>query len=213
MMAPLLVLALFAVVAGLIAWSRWLSGRRWAAGGNLLVATAAALAAGIGWGAARHLETYETLTGGQAIASIRVERVDAGRPRITLTRLPSGRMQVIELPGEEWRLAVRELGWTARAAVLGLKAMYRIESLDARDSSAADGASPVAVTLAGRRGVDLWEGAVGGSAWSAAVVPRRLTTEWQPAIHGERFEILLDGEGLAVERRGLPASAGEAAGR
>ena len=40
--APLLVLAGFSIVAALIAWSRWLSGRRWAAAGTLLLALVAA---------------------------------------------------------------------------------------------------------------------------------------------------------------------------
>lgn len=213
MTAPLLVVGLFAVVAALIAWSRWLSGRRWAAAGNLLLAVVAGAMAGIGWPVARHLETYERLTRGQPVASIYVEKVGTGRQRISLTRLPSGRMQVFELAGDEWRLAVRELGWTPRAANLGLKTLYRIDSLQARHSSAADDTAPAAVALGNARGIDLWAIALPGSIWAAAARPRQRISRWQPMVDGERFEVFPDGDELAVERRGVAASAGEAAGR
>lgn len=213
MTAPLLVVGLFAIVAALIAWSRWLTGRRWAAAGNLLLAVVAGVVAGIGWPAARHLETYEKLTHGRAVASIYVERAGAGRQRISLTRLPSGRMQVFEVAGDEWRLAVREIDWTPRAANLGLKPLYRIESLEARDSSSTDDTAPAAIALGNDRGVDLWAIAVPGSIWAAAALPGKRISRWEPMLDGERFEVFPDGDGLAVERRGVAASAGEVAGR
>jgi hypothetical protein len=69
MRAPLLVLAGFAIAAALIAWSRWLSRRRWAAAGNLLLSVAAALVVAVAWPVARNLETYETVVHGPASAA------------------------------------------------------------------------------------------------------------------------------------------------
>jgi hypothetical protein len=213
MRAPLLVLAGFAIAAALIAWSRWLSRRRWAAAGNLLLAVVAALAAGMGWPIVRHLETYETAVHGRAIASIHVEKSGSHRQRVALTHLPSGRMQVFELTGDEWRLVVRELGWMPAATALGLEPLYRIESLDSRDSSASDQRAPTVIPLAEAHGFDLWAGATPGSVWSKAAVPGARMSRWEPLADGERFEIHIEGDGLAVERSEATASAAGASSR
>ena len=136
MSAPLLVLAGFALVTALLAWSRWLAGRRWAAAGNLLLAIAATGLLGTAWPVVRNLDTYQPMRPNQAVAEMFFEQAGARRYRATLTRLPSGRMQVFELEGDEWRLAARGLDWTPRAAALGLQPVYQLEFLEAR--SAAD---------------------------------------------------------------------------
>jgi hypothetical protein len=213
MRAPLLVLAGFAIATALIAWSRWLSRRRWAAAGNLSLSVLAALTVGLGWPVVRHLETYETTMRGQAIASIYVEKIGSHRRRVSLTRLPSGRMQVLELTGDEWRLVVRELGWTPSATRLGLEPRYRIELLESRDSSASDPSAPTVIALAEERGFDLWTIAVPGSIWSKAAVPGTLTNRWEPLADGERFDVRREGDGLVAGRRGGAASDADAAGR
>jgi len=49
----LVVLAGFAIVVALLAWSRWLARRRWAAAGHLLLATSLGVTVGLGWPLAR----------------------------------------------------------------------------------------------------------------------------------------------------------------
>jgi hypothetical protein len=205
MAAPLLVLAGFAIVAALIAWSRWLSGRRWAAAGNLLLALAAALAVGTAWPVARHLETYEPVARGQAVAAVFFERSGPRRYRATLTRLPSGRMQVFELEGDEWRIAAREIGWTPRAAALGLKPVYRLESLGTRAATGAEAPAPSAFALSEPRGADLWARAAPGSTWSTVAVRSERGSSWRPMSDGARFEVRLEADALVVEARGGPA--------
>jgi len=203
--APLLVLAGFSIVAALIAWSRWLSGRRWAAAGNLLLALVAALAVGTVWPVARHLDTYEPVARGQAVAGVFFERSGPRRYRATLTRLPSGRMQVFELEGDEWRLEARELGWTARAAALGLKPVYRLESLGTRAATDSGKPASVAFALAEPGGTDLWTRAAPDSNWSSIVVRSERASPWRPMSDGARFEVRLDGDALVVEKRGRTA--------
>lgn len=200
MRAPLLVLAGFAIIAALIAWSRWLSKRRWAAAGNLLLSVLAALVAVVGWPVARDLETYCTAVRGQAIASVFVEKTGSRSQRVTLTRLPSGRMQVFEVDGDEWRLVARELDWTPLTASLGFSRRYRLESLDSRDSSASGPSVATEVALAEDRGFDLWAGSAPGSVWSRFAVPRTRSMSWEPLADKERFRVFLADNGLLVER-------------
>jgi hypothetical protein len=213
MRAPLLVLAGFTIIAALIAWSRWLSKRRWAAAGNLLLAVMAALVALLGWPVVRDLESYETAVRGQAIASVFVEKTGSRSQRVTLTRLPSGRMQVFELDGDEWRLLARELDWTSSATSLGFRRRYRLESLDSRDSSASGPSVATEVALAEDRGFDLWARARPGSIWSRFAVPRTRSMRWESLIDKARFRVYLADDGLMVERPDAPPLEPEDASR
>ncbi len=213
MRAPLLVLAGFAIIAALIAWSRWLSKRRWAAAGNLLLAVVAALVALLGWPVVRDLDRYETAARGQAIASVFVEKTGSRSQRVTLTRLPSGRMQVFELDGDEWRLVARELDWTSLTASLGFRRRYRLESLDSRDSSASGPSVATEVALVEVRGFDLWARAKPGSTWSRFAMPRTRSMRWEPLIDKARFRVYLADDGLVVERPDAPPMVSEDAGQ
>lgn len=193
--ASLFVLAGFALVTALLAWSRWLAGRRWAAAGNLLLAGAATGLLGTAWPVARNLETYQPMRPNQAVAEVFFEQAGARRYRATLTRLPSGRMQVFELEGDEWRLDGRGLDWTPRAAALGLRPIYQLELLEARAAAAAD--APVGpssrFTLHETQGTDLWLRLGAGSRWSSAARALSLPGSWQPMAHRQRFHVRLDG--------------------
>jgi len=213
MRAPLLVLAGFAVVAILIAWSRWLSRRRWAAAGHLLLALVAALIVVLCWPVVRHLESYETVIRGRAIASLFVEKTGSRSQRVTLTRLPSGTMQVFELEGDEWRLIARELEWTPPVASLGFARRYRLESLDSRDSSASGPSVATEVVLVEVRGFDIWARARPGSVWSRFAVARTLSMPWEPLADQARYRVYLADDGLLVERPDEVATAADEASR
>jgi hypothetical protein len=201
MSASLLVLAGFALVTALLAWSRWLAGRRWAAAGNLLLAVAATGLLGTAWPVVRNLKSYQPIRPNQAVAEVFFEQVGARRYRARLTRLPSGRMQVFELEGDEWRLDARSLDWTPRAAALGLQPIYQLEVLEARTAAAAG--APVGpssrFTLHEAQGTDLWSRLGAGSRWSVAADALSLPGSWQPMAHRQRFHVRLDGaNALAV---------------
>lgn len=193
--APLLVLAGFALVTALLAWSRWLDGRRWAAGGNLLLALVAISLVATLWPVAGDLATYQPLRPDQPVAEMFFEQAGARRFRATLTRLPSGRMQVFELEGDEWRLGARGLDWTPRAAALGLEPVYQLDMLEARPApaEAVTAAAPTRFTLHEARGSDLWARLDAGSRWSAAAQALTIEGPWQPMAHRQRFNVRLDG--------------------
>lgn len=193
--APLLVLAGFALVTALLAWSRWLDGRRWAAGGNLLLAFVAISMVATLWPVAGDLATYQPLRPDQPVAEMFFEQAGARRFRATLTRLPSGRMQVFELEGDEWRLGARGLDWTPRAAALGLEPVYQLDMLEARPApaEAVTAAAPTRFTLHEARGSDLWARLDAGSRWSAAAQALTIEGPWQPMAHRQRFNVRLDG--------------------
>lgn len=195
MSAPLLVLAGFALVTALLAWSRWLAGRRWAAAGNLLLAIAATGFLGTAWPIVRNLDTYQPMRADQAVAEMFFEQAGARRYRATLTRLPHGRMQVFELEGNEWRLEARGLDWTPRAAALGLQPVYQLEFLEARSVETGDApmGPPTRFTLHEARGTDLWSRIGAGSRWSSAARALTLPGSWQPMAHRQRFHVRLDG--------------------
>jgi hypothetical protein len=195
MNAPLLVLAAFALVTALLAWTRWLAGRRWAAAGNLLLALVATSMLAVLWPVTADLATYQPMRSNQPVAEMFFEQAGARRYRATLTRLPSGRMQVFELEGDEWRLRARGLGWTPRAAALGLEPLYQLDILEARQAAASDG--PVAessrFTLQRARASDLWARLDAGSRWSVAAKALKIEGPWQPMAHRQRFNVRLDG--------------------
>jgi hypothetical protein len=199
--APLLVLAGFAFVTALLAWSRWFAGRRWAAAGNLLLAIGATALLGTVGPVVRNLDAYQPVRPNQTVAELFFEQVGARRYRATLTRLPSGRMQVFELEGDQWRLDARGLEWTPRAAALGLRPLFQLERLEAR--TAAIAGAPVGpssrFTLHEMQGTDLWSRLVAGSRWSVAAGALTLAGSWQPMAHRQRFHVRLDGaNALAV---------------
>jgi len=62
------VVACFALVALLLAWSRWLAGRRLAAAGHVAMAIAAAAGSLLMWSVTAGLESYEPVPQGQPVA-------------------------------------------------------------------------------------------------------------------------------------------------
>ncbi len=144
MLGTIVVLVAFGLVALLLGLSRWLARRHWAAAGNVAIALLLLFVAHRYWPAAMHLRTYEDLPANAMIAQVYCERTGPRAYRVTLTRLPGGRMQVFEMAGEEWRLDARTLTWKGRAAQLGLRPGYRLDRLSARylKSEPEEGAGP-----------------------------------------------------------------------
>lgn len=193
-------LACFALVAGLLAWSRWLARRRLASLGHVALAMACAAFAVLLWSAATGMASYEPLRTGQAIAEVRFDEVGPGRYRATLIRLPWGRVQIFEMAGENWRLEARALHWHGLAAELGLKPSYRLERFE---SGAADAATAGrSYTLARDEGMDVWTRVRGNARWSRYAEAAVAGVPWQPMKDGGEFTVVVTPEGLVAQPSG-----------
>jgi hypothetical protein len=204
MQGALIVCVIFAVVALLLALSRWLAGRPWAAAGNVAVALLLLYVAHGYWPAVLNLETYQSLPDVSGpVAQVHSERTGPRAYRVTLTRLPTGRMQVFEIRGDEWRIDSRTLAWQGRAAQLGLQPGHRFDRLSARylrtagAAAPAEGGSEVTLPLpasfelgaAEEPGVDVWAQARTGVRWASVVDARHAYGPWRPLADGARYDV------------------------
>jgi hypothetical protein len=213
----LVILAAFAVVTLLLAWGRWLAGRRWVASGQLLLAIAASVVVAVALPLTRFLANYETQLGSQPLAGLFFERIAPSRYRVTLTHLPSGRMQVVDLPGDQWRLDVDAPRWATWSAPLGLEPRYRIERLASRPAGPAgqDPAGPddaASRAMAADTGPQPWLAGFGAGRGDPLLARRVIQGQWQPMVPGGRFAVRLTDQGnLAVDPVNALASDGLAA--
>jgi hypothetical protein len=206
MLGALLVIVFFGFAALLIGFSRWLAHRPWAAAGNAAIGVLLFALAHTHWPAVMHLRTYDRIPANAKVAQVYCERTGATTYRVTLTRFPSGRMQIYEIGGDEWRLDARTLVWKERAAKLGLPASFRLERLSARYLRTA---RPVAaetstetdtgetmrlpegfsLTDADEVGEDVWSQARTGQRWTGEVEPGRVYGPWRPLVDKARFDV------------------------
>jgi hypothetical protein len=202
----------FGLLALLLSLSRWLAHRPWAATGNLAVAVLLLLAAHVLWPPVLHLRTYESMRPKALIAQVHCERTGPSAYRVTLTRLPAGQMQVFEMSGDEWRLDVRTLVWTGRAARLGLPDSFRLDRLSGRyvrtelaaettpTPAAAPAAEPARTLLVPasyalsdeeEAGEDIWAQARTDSGWKDHVDARHAYGPWRPLADGARYDVAM----------------------
>ncbi len=199
-------LACFALVAALLAWSRWLARRRLASLGHVALAAACAAVAAFLWTAAEGLASYEPLRPGMALARIHFDEAEPGRYRATLVRLPWGRVQVFELAGENWQVEAKTLHWHGLATDLGLKPAYRLDRLESRpivgaaDADSAGGGRSYA--LASSQGLDVWARISGSTRWSRHAEAGVAETAWQPITDGAEFIIVATADGLVAQPAG-----------
>ena len=204
----------FGLLALLLSLSRWLAHRPWAAAGNLVVAIMLLLVALRLWPPVLHLQTYESMRPKALIAQVHCERTGPSAYRVTLTRLPAGHMQVFEMSGDEWRLDVRTLVWTGRAAQLGLPDSFRLDRLSGRylhtelapeggptatpaaSSSVATEPVPALLVPASYAlsdgevaGEDIWAQARTDSGWKGHIDARRGYGPWRPLAEGARYDV------------------------
>jgi hypothetical protein len=195
--AVVAIVAAFGLVALLVGWSRWLAERRWAAAGNVTLGLVLLAASAWAIPVVGALGRYAPLPPAGAVADVYVERVGAGRYRMTLTRLPYGRMQVFEVDGDEWRLGARRLDWSDAALGLGLAPRLALDELHSRrETSDAAGSRFALGTPAGRAPGAPPEG---WPLWNEAVIASQPATDWIPMSDGTRYSVRLDGSALRVE--------------
>ncbi len=123
------VLGLFGLLALWLAVARLLTAHRLAAAGHAMLAMLLLSAAVVIGLVAADLGTYNPRADARPIADLFFEQVGARRFRVTLTRLPGGRMQVFELSGDAWRVDVRTLDFGGWARTIGGQPVYRLDRL------------------------------------------------------------------------------------
>jgi hypothetical protein len=199
---PVLALLLGAsgALGGLLAIRRGLDGRRWSALGH---AVAGMLLAGVAlwsWPLVQHLEQYAILWPSRPVADLVFARAGPDRYRATLTHLPGGRMQVLELSGNEWRLDARVLGWHPWATALGLRQRYRIERLASRHRGKvlAESRPGARHELAPSAAGDPWQLAREQRRWHRLIDARAVVGSYVPMADGARFRVSLGTDGLRV---------------
>jgi hypothetical protein len=210
MLGALSVVVFFGCVALLLGFSRWLAHRPWAAAGNVVVSIALFAIAIAYWPAVMHLRTYERIPANGQVAQVYCERTGPTSYRVTLTRLPSGRMQVYQLAGDEWRLDARTLIWKERARQLGLRSGFRLERLSARHLHTGKPAEatdtmrlPEGFALADfdEVGEDVWSQARAGRWWAGTVEPGRAYGPWRPLADKARYDVWMSHEPGALDVR------------
>lgn len=196
-----LTLAAFALVAGLMAWSRWLTRRRLASLGHVLIAVIAGACAVFLWLLADGLQGYQPIRQERAIAEIRFDEADAGRMRATLVRLPGGRAQAFQTTGDRWRVTAHTLAWQDPFARLGPRPVVRLETLEFGTAREMDGGQDrvASYRLDTREGFDVWAHARTNRLWSLVAGARQAIGQWQPVAKGVRYTVRADHGTLLVE--------------
>jgi hypothetical protein len=204
MRPTLLVLAAFTIFTALLAWSRWLAGRRWAAAGHLVLACATAVAVALAWPIVAYVKTFEPLVPTLPVAELTFEQTGPERFRVTLTRLPSGRMQVVDVAGREWQLQLRALRWADWMTPFGPAPAYRIQSLGARPGAT----GPSAATehdLDSPASPEPWLAGIGARRGRPMLESQAVSGAWLPMSDRVRYEVLLSAAGrLEIAPRGAP---------
>jgi len=206
----LVVLAGFAIILALLAWSRWLAGRRWAAAGHQLLAVLLGVTVVLGWPLTRYVETYDVRVPERPVAEVFFERIGPSRFRVAVTRVPTGRMQVVELAGDEWRLDLTMLDWSDGAVRLGSRPRYRIEAVVSRPAPANAAGLTLGVTarLTGGDASTPWLANLGASQGRPLIATQPLSGPWLPMADGARFDVRTTADG-AVEVDPLNVAAGD----
>ncbi len=192
------VLAFFSIAALLIALGRLLSGHRAAALGHFMLGLLLGIIALATMRFAQELRTFDDHVAAGPVAEIVFEKTSARHYRATLTRLPSGRMKVFVVAGDEWRVDGRLLDWQPVMQPLGLRSRYRLERLSTRFLGAAPTPpeTPEPHPLTRSAGRADWN----GRPWDAVVsVGPHLFSPWRPLTDRARYQLSFEGAGIEAE--------------
>jgi hypothetical protein len=205
------VLGLFGLPATLLALSRLMAGQRLAAWGHAALATAL-LVAGLTTGlVAADLGSYQPRDGERPVADVYFEQVAPRRYRVTLTRLPGGRMQVFELAGDAWRIDARTIDFGGWAKAVGGRPGYRLDRLVAveRVANSEAWAPTAGFALDAREGLDLWEWSRRTGRWHDLLSAGHARSDQLPLAGQSRVQLWIVGEHIDVRPE---KAVGEAAG-
>jgi hypothetical protein len=199
--AAAVIIALLGALGILLGASRAFGGRYGAATGYLALGAVLGAMALVLWRLAPDLASYRQTADGDALAELVFERTGPGRFRVTMTRLPEGRMTVFEMQGEEWRMQARSLGWIHGEWDPGIGSRLRLERLDGRYPDAATDTlkTPSAYSLGPQTRGDVWSAVQAGGAWLRILTAEPAESPWYPMVHRARLRLRLSGGALLAE--------------
>ncbi len=204
-------LSLILGVAGLlllaIGFRRLFRARFITGGGSVVLSIALLGFAGLIFVVGTNLHTYARLTYEQPLAELLFQANGPQRFRATISRIPSGDMQVFMLNGDEWQLDARVLKWRGWANLLGLDAQYRLERLSGRYRTIEQERTAVRSVygLSDNPGIDLWTVAQDYPEWLPFVDSVYGSATYLPMADGARYRVSLTQSGL-IARAVNPAA-------
>jgi hypothetical protein len=205
--AIIILLALFGVLLMLLACQRIYRARFIAATGSALASIALLALAGFLFVVSLNIHTYARLTHERPIAEIVFEARGPQQFRATLAEVPSGKMQLFTLAGDEWQLDARVLKWKSWANLLGVDARYRLERISGRyrDIEQERNAQRTVYPLSENPGLDLWLVSTRYPRWFSFVDAVYGSATYMPMADGARYEISITQSGL-IARPKNPAA-------
>jgi len=190
-------LAVFGVVAVLLAAVRSGRRRKVAALGHALLAGLLLWGAVWLWPIGAGIAGYDRLRDGQAVAELYFEQLVPERFRVTMTRLPGGRMQVFDLGGDAWRVDARTLHWRGWALEAGFEPRYQLDRLTGLDAADTQKTLPrTTYELGDASGLQFWQQIRAGRYWRRVVEARVVYGPNAAMANGARYEVVLSTQGL-----------------
>lgn len=191
-------IAVFGVLLFVLACQRLFRARFIAAGATLLMSVVLLVAAALTFVVALNLHTYARLTYEQPVAQIVFEARGPQQYRATLTRVPSGEMQMLVLTGDEWQLDARVLKWKGWANLVGLDAQYRLERVSGRYRAIEQERHDqrTVYELSENPGADLWTLSTQYPRWLPFLDAVYGSATYLPMADGARYEVALTQSGL-----------------
>ena len=142
------------------------------------------------------------------MAEVFFERIGPSRFRVAVTHLPSGRMQVLDLAGDEWRLDLQMLDWADAATRLGAQPRSRVEAISSRPAVVAPGRPPAATArLVSGDDPPPWVAGSSDIRGRPLLTAWPLNGPWLPMAHRARFDVRVNpANGIDVDPLNAPAS-------
>ncbi len=193
-----ILIALFGLLLLILACQRLFRARFLAAGGSALMGLLLLALSAVLFVISLNLHTYARLTREKPVAEIVFEARGPQQFRATLAQVPSGKMQLFMLSGDEWQLDARVLKWSGWANLLGFDAQYRLERIGGRyrDIEQERNAPRTVYPLSENPGLDLWMLSTRYPRWLPFVDAVYGSATYMPMADGARFEISITQSGL-----------------
>lgn len=147
------------------------------------------------------LRTYLRLTYEKPVATLSFVAIGPQDFRATLTDT-TGRVQSVELRGDDWELDARVLKWKGVATVLGMDPVYRLDRLEGRYRNAGQESHDYhsVLDLSVDQGLDLWSLAHDSAGWLPGVDALYGSGTYLPMVDGAQYSVSLSAGGGLVAR-------------
>lgn len=159
---------------------------------------------------ALNLDTYERWQTNQPVAQLSIEETGPKSYRVSLMRIPSGDLQVLNLNGDEWHVTAQQLNWDSWPRLLGLQTDVRLQQLQSSGYKTEPSETAANYALSRNPGIDVWKLHERHPQLARWLAVRLLSSESMPLVDGLRYHLYLTTDGLvarAINKRRDPATA------